>query len=551
MLIKSKKSRFSPKYKICAQSINCVWLNKNSRMHKFYYVRGKFLKPKGKKKKFLLSQNLKWTIIRNRRLSLSFKAKSHSFKRKNSFIRSYYFFLQQKQQLKKFYGKLQEKKLLLLFTKNNNSKLSNNKKQKFISLLEGRVDVVLLRAKLVPTIFFSHQFINHKGVLVNEKLITTPNYSIKFGDIVSLDVKFWNLFYKILYKKVITRVFNTFFLTYVKGRKSFLKFIVVLNYATIFKNFNIKVSGNNVFKFKNLNLIYAVIDLLDKFISIFFKYLKIFSNEIEISYLLNISLYLQNIICQVWYNCIFNLYLRNKRLKLKKDADVRFYRGFFLNLQRKFVQKIYTCFYNLIFFYKFFKQYSLLKSTKNLIEDTNLSINKSKINVESWSKNIKLKILYSQIFWSKYLKKMIFVRNKIYPLYLKIKTDPEEDKIVNNETFMVKYMAYFGLNFRLFTDKQLRKSLAVTFKEKRRKRKFFLRRLRKKNKRKLSKILALRKKSFVCWRFQSHWFTPKYLEVDYLTLRVGFILNAEENEVFFPFNFSFGNLISLLKSRSY
>ena len=364
MLIKSKKSRFSPKYKICAQSINSVWLNKNSRMHKFYYVRGKFLKPKGKKKKFLLSQNLKWTIIRNRRLSLSFKAKSHSFKRKNSFIRSYYFFLQQKQQLKKFYGKLQEKKLLLLFTKNNNSKLSNNKKQKFISLLEGRVDVVLLRAKLVPTIFFSHQFINHKGVLVNEKLITTPNYSIKFGDIVSLDVKFWNLFYKILYKKVITRVFNTFFLTYVKGRKSFLKFIVVANYATIFKNFNIKVSGNNVFKFKNLNLIYAVIDLLDKFISIFFKYLKIFSNEIEISYLLNISLYLQNIICQVWYNCIFNLYLRNKRLNLKKDADVRFYRGFFLNLQRKFVQKIYTCFYNLIFFYKFFKQYSLLKSTK-------------------------------------------------------------------------------------------------------------------------------------------------------------------------------------------
>lgn len=551
MLIKSKKSRFSPKYKICAQSINSVWLNKNSRMHKFYYVRGKFLKPKGKKKKFLLSQNLKWTIIRNRRLSLSFKAKSHSFKRKNSFIRSYFFFLQQKQQLKKFYGKLQEKKLLLLFTKNNNSKLSNNKKQKFISLLEGRVDVVLLRAKLVPTIFFSHQFINHKGVLVNEKLITTPNYSIKFGDIVSLDVKFWNLFYKILYKKVITRVFNTFFLTYVKGRKSFLKFIVVANYATIFKNFNIKVSGNNVFKFKNLNLIYAVIDLLDKFISIFFKYLKIFSNEIEISYLLNISLYLQNIICQVWYNCIFNLYLRNKRLNLKKDADVRFYRGFFLNLQRKFVQKIYTCFYNLIFFYKFFKQYSLLKSTKNLIEETNLSINKSKINVESWSKNIKLKILYSQIFWSKYLKKMIFVRNKIYPLYLKIKTDPEEDKIVNNETFMVKYMAYFGLNFRLFTDKQLRKSLAVTFKEKRRKRKFFLRRLRKKNKRKLSKILALRKKSFVCWRFQSHWFTPKYLEVDYLTLRVGFILNAEENEVFFPFNFSFGNLISHLKSRSY
>ena len=59
MLIKSKKSRFSPKYKICAQSINSVWLNKNSRMHKFYYVRGKFLKPKGKKKKIFVKSKFK------------------------------------------------------------------------------------------------------------------------------------------------------------------------------------------------------------------------------------------------------------------------------------------------------------------------------------------------------------------------------------------------------------------------------------------------------------------------------------------------------------
>lgn len=192
MIIKHKTSRFRPKYKICSQSINRVWLNKNSRLYHFYYLRGKFLKPKGRRRKALRIKNLKWTVLRNRMLTSFFRVRRVAFKRiKNaSFLRSYFFNLQQKQQLKKFYGKLQEKKLLLIFSNNNNSKLSFYRKQKFISILEGRLDVILLRAKLVPTIYFSHQLINHHGVFVNEKLITIPNYSINCGDIVKLDEKF-------------------------------------------------------------------------------------------------------------------------------------------------------------------------------------------------------------------------------------------------------------------------------------------------------------------------------------------------------------------------
>jgi small subunit ribosomal protein S4 len=49
--------------------------------------------------------------------------------------------------------------------------------------------MVVFRMRLLPTIYSSHQFIDHQGVLVNNKLITIPSYKVKIGDIVSIPKK--------------------------------------------------------------------------------------------------------------------------------------------------------------------------------------------------------------------------------------------------------------------------------------------------------------------------------------------------------------------------
>ena len=545
MLIKHKVSCFRPKYKICAQSINRVWLNKNSRFYNFYYLRGKFLKPKGRKRTYLRIKNLKWTVIRNRMLTSLFKKRNVCFKHKKDslFLRSYFFNLQQKQQLKKFYGKLQEQKLLSIFIKNNNSKISNYRKQTFISILEGRLDVLLLRAKLVPTINFSHQFINHNGVLVNEKLITMPNYSISCGDIVRLDLKFWKLFYKQLYKKVLTRVSNTVLLTYIRGRRSFFKFLLVTNHGTLFKLFKQSIWLPNAFKLKNLILIlnfYILLKKINTFFNKFYhKFNKLLINNI---YLLEISLYLQNIVCQLYYYFIINCYFKDKKqvliLKNNKAIFTKFsIRLKYLILHKNLIKKLTNCIYKIKIFFKGIEDYYL----------NSLKYNFNQIEINRLYKKLKLKVIFIKLSLSYSLKKMKLLRKSIFPQYLKLKKNPVEGNVT--------FSAYFGMNLKLFLQNQLGRRTPKNKREQLRLWKRYQKRLRrnkyKKNKQKYIEMMVSRQKSLAGWSVQSHWYIPKYLEVDFLTLRIGFVAKAEENEVFYPFNFSFEKLISFLKNRSY
>src|SRR6202012_5814160 len=51
-----------------------------------------------------------------------------------------------------------------------------------IALLERRLDAVVYRAKLVPTIFAARQFINHGHIKVNGRRVTIPSYRLKVGE---------------------------------------------------------------------------------------------------------------------------------------------------------------------------------------------------------------------------------------------------------------------------------------------------------------------------------------------------------------------------------
>lgn len=92
-----------------------------------------------------------------------------------------------KQQFKNFYGCIPEYQLKNLFKKLKSKKDNNNILQKFIILLESRLDMVIYRSKITQTIFEAKQIINHGKIKINDKIITSSNFILNRGDIISLN----------------------------------------------------------------------------------------------------------------------------------------------------------------------------------------------------------------------------------------------------------------------------------------------------------------------------------------------------------------------------
>lgn len=58
-----------------------------------------------------------------------------------------------------------------------------------IQLLESRLDAVVYRGGLAPTIYAARQFVSHGHILVNGKRVNIPSYQVKVGDVVSVRQK--------------------------------------------------------------------------------------------------------------------------------------------------------------------------------------------------------------------------------------------------------------------------------------------------------------------------------------------------------------------------
>ncbi|MDO8410067.1 MAG: 30S ribosomal protein S4 [Phenylobacterium sp.] len=92
--------------------------------------------------------------------------------------------LRAKQKLKGYYGSLTEKQFSRTYTEAARRK--GNTSENLIALLESRLDAVVYRAKFVPTVFASRQFVNHGHVTVNGKRVNIPSYRVKPGDVVEV-----------------------------------------------------------------------------------------------------------------------------------------------------------------------------------------------------------------------------------------------------------------------------------------------------------------------------------------------------------------------------
>ena len=92
--------------------------------------------------------------------------------------------LQAKQILKAHYGRVTEKQFSNIFKLAN--KMKGNKAENFAGLLEQRIDMVVYRLNLAPTIFAARQLVSHNHIRVNGKKVNIPSQRLKVGDKIEL-----------------------------------------------------------------------------------------------------------------------------------------------------------------------------------------------------------------------------------------------------------------------------------------------------------------------------------------------------------------------------
>ena len=461
-MAKSVKSR----YKLCFQTQNKVWIYKNSRLRNFYRIRNKAVLLQGKVvKRFIVTNNMKWTVVRRKMVPY--------LKTRNRFRFQYKTLFFNKQQLKSFYGGLKEYELRNIFKKTWNVELFH-RRNIFISALEQRLNIVLYRMRVLPTIFSSTQFIMHKGIFVNENTITLPSYRVKIGDVVSIPKEQWHIFYKYIFNRLDKRVTGERFVYWRKW-----------NYT---KKFHYYRARKKKFYVKVLSLLKKYSKCKKRFLFLkktSSKLIRIFKKKKLNNKYMKCLIFLRIFIEKILY---FNLLKIKRNLnKLRRWGKPRYYKNvhyifFRLLYIERMILRIRSTLINLII--HSFKFTGISKNSKEILN----------IILKKLSKK-KKKQFKSDIYLHKFLphsyKKMLYTKNK-------------NIRYKKRFIFLLKRIRYRKKKHQLF-------------------------------------------KSFC---FTTQWYTPSYLEIDYVTLRSIFIYYPESDEVFYGFPCSFNKIISFYKERS-
>jgi small subunit ribosomal protein S4 len=92
--------------------------------------------------------------------------------------------LKAKQKLKGYYGSISEKQFKRIYQEA--TRLKGDSSENLIGLLERRLDAIVYRAKLVPTVFAARQFVNHGHVKVNGRRVNIGSFRVKVGDLIEV-----------------------------------------------------------------------------------------------------------------------------------------------------------------------------------------------------------------------------------------------------------------------------------------------------------------------------------------------------------------------------
>src|SRR6266436_6095080 len=95
--------------------------------------------------------------------------------------------LRAKQKLRGYYGNISERQFHGIYAEA--IRMKGDSGAHMIGLLERRLDALIYRAKLVPTVFAARQFISHGHVNVNGKRVTISSMRVKVDDVVEVKEK--------------------------------------------------------------------------------------------------------------------------------------------------------------------------------------------------------------------------------------------------------------------------------------------------------------------------------------------------------------------------
>lgn len=93
----------------------------------------------------------------------------------------------EKQKIKGYYGNISEKQFRNIYAEAVRRRGDTG--ENLIGLLESRLDAVVYRLNLVPTVFAARQLISHKHIMVNGKKTNVPSYRLKEGDVIEVREK--------------------------------------------------------------------------------------------------------------------------------------------------------------------------------------------------------------------------------------------------------------------------------------------------------------------------------------------------------------------------
>jgi small subunit ribosomal protein S4 len=96
-----------------------------------------------------------------------------------------------KQRLRGYYGNITERQFQNYY--HEAMRRRGDSSEQLIGLLERRLDAVVYRLKLVPTVFAARQFVNHGHVRVNGRRVNIPSYQVNEGDVIEVAEKARNL----------------------------------------------------------------------------------------------------------------------------------------------------------------------------------------------------------------------------------------------------------------------------------------------------------------------------------------------------------------------
>ncbi|HEX9648345.1 MAG TPA: 30S ribosomal protein S4 [Alphaproteobacteria bacterium] len=92
-----------------------------------------------------------------------------------------------KQKLRGYYGDLSERQFRRTYQEA--IRRSGDTGENLVGLLERRLDAVVYRMGLAPTVFSARQIVNHGHIRVNGRRVTIPSYLVNEGDVLEVHEK--------------------------------------------------------------------------------------------------------------------------------------------------------------------------------------------------------------------------------------------------------------------------------------------------------------------------------------------------------------------------